>query len=51
MLLEVDVSIFNSSSCKKLVDSGEGTKMKKGFDSKSMICAGEERGGKDACQV
>lgn len=50
VLMEVDVNIFNSSFCKQTVDESAGVKMPRGYDSNTMICAGEERGGKDACQ-
>ncbi|KAK9506720.1 hypothetical protein O3M35_008605 [Rhynocoris fuscipes] len=46
-LQEVNVSLVDGNECKNL--HGENTMIPEGIDTRTMVCAGEKEGGKDAC--
>ncbi|MBD0692198.1 serine protease [Streptomyces sp. CBMA123] len=46
VLREVDVPIVSDQTCAHAYPGGQDGK----FDARGMVCAGEEKGGKDACQ-
>ncbi|BES88123.1 serine protease [Nesidiocoris tenuis] len=47
-LMEADITLINNSECNKMWGDKDRT-TPRGIDSKTMICAGEKEGGKDAC--
>ncbi|KAF6207894.1 hypothetical protein GE061_016343 [Apolygus lucorum] len=50
MLLEVEITLFNDTECVRLMgQSKDKMQFPRGIDTDTMICAGEIRGGKDAC--
>ncbi|KAK9506526.1 hypothetical protein O3M35_008448 [Rhynocoris fuscipes] len=49
VLMEVEIGLYNDSECRKAMEQIEGSKLPRGIDSNTMVCAGVRQGGKDAC--